>query len=625
MGFTSTLGILSVIQMIFLPGFIILHFFGFQYKNLLRILFFSMGLSLFFNYIVVFALVAAGLYNKYVIFSLYAIEIVLLIKILIPVFKQPVLALLYDYIPMFKKPAENKDSNVITLLIYLTLAFIFVWIYLFFVKNLGTIFNLWDDVHSWNKWAIEWTTHIPEKTWLYPQILPANWSLSYILTGTQLQFFPKLIQPLFSVMIFLVIFDIALLKRKAAYFIAVIISGIFLMNIYQGTLFLSSGHVDIATAFFALMAFYCLMIPWLEGNYDKKYITKTLILGAAFAAAAGVTKQAGLFLTVMYPYLAVMQMTYADKITGRVQFAIKDKLKFAIPAMLTMLSLALPWYILKMFTNPPGSDYQFVVALAEDMYAGAGYLQRIINTVINYPHIYIGLFLGLFSLNDRLTRIMYVSLALPYTIVWALFFSYDLRNNTMVIPMIAVCATIGAFNILKFFADKLKIKELSSGPDKFRQGILSKFKYYHVLVLFILMLAGINAVYHQKDSFMAYHNFLERNLGYPELNGFLYEYNSRVGFKGYILSDYSTLEVLPDLKQYYKRIGFRTSEDTTSESARIFFNYFNNSLADTANKYILLPYYAHKEIRKMAERKIETGEYELIFNEPNAKLIKIRD
>lgn len=622
MGFTSTLGFLSVLQMIFMPGFIILNLFGFRFKILLRTVFFSMGLSLLFNYILVFLLVSVGFYNRYLILGLAAVEIIWCLKLLAPILRKSLSALAKEYLSDFNFEYNNKSEILLSAFKALSIIFIIAWFYMFFVKNVGTIFNLWDDVHSWNKWAVEWITHIPKKTWLYPQMLPANWSLAYIMTGTELQFFPKMIQPLFSIMIFLVILDAANKRKKISYYAAIYVTGVFLATLYQGTLFLSSGHVDIATAFFALMSMYCLALPELDGVENKKDIYKYLILGAAFAAAAAVTKQAGLYLLIIYPVLAVIMMKRSNHSAGAEMFSKKSMLNFALPALIIMCAVALPWYILKLITNPPGSDAKFVVALAEGMYAGASYFERLINTIINYPHVYIGILLGFLGLKNRFSRTMLLSMAIPYTIIWALFFSYDLRNNTMVIPMIAFSGTIGFSELFSKLKNGWKVRPENENS---KNGTLYKIKFYHLALAGLLFVFAINVVYHKKDSFFDYHTYLEKNIGFPKLNAFLYDYQAREGFDGMILSNYSSLEVLPVLKKYYCRMEYTTTADTSTESARSFFKYFHNHLNNPENKYMLVPYNAHAEIKKLVDRKVKEGKYKMIFSEANAMLVKIRD
>jgi len=70
------LGILSVIQVTFLPGILILKAFKIQ-KGIINTLVYSLGLSLMANYIGGFILTALGLYTSLVIYIIFFLEIIL--------------------------------------------------------------------------------------------------------------------------------------------------------------------------------------------------------------------------------------------------------------------------------------------------------------------------------------------------------------------------------------------------------------------------------------------------------------------------------------------------------------------------------------------------------------------
>ena len=56
--------------------------------------------------------------------------------------------------------------------------------------NTGTVFSGWDTLFSWNAYAEKWASgRVPDIGGMYPQLVPANWSLSYLLQGKDAVYF----------------------------------------------------------------------------------------------------------------------------------------------------------------------------------------------------------------------------------------------------------------------------------------------------------------------------------------------------------------------------------------------------------------------------------------------------
>jgi len=89
------------------------------------------------------------------------------------------------------------------------------------IWNTGSVFESYDTIISWNKWAIDWANNsLPTSTWRYPQLLPANWSIIYVLMGTTtVQFFVKAMMPFFTLFILLMIIDLGFAKSNPGFFI----------------------------------------------------------------------------------------------------------------------------------------------------------------------------------------------------------------------------------------------------------------------------------------------------------------------------------------------------------------------------------------------------------------------
>ena len=72
------LGTLSLLQILFLPGFLVLSLLQMN-KGVLRTTIFTIGLSLLINYVLILSLVIFGLYQRDIFFLIIFLEVVLLV------------------------------------------------------------------------------------------------------------------------------------------------------------------------------------------------------------------------------------------------------------------------------------------------------------------------------------------------------------------------------------------------------------------------------------------------------------------------------------------------------------------------------------------------------------------
>jgi len=85
------LGICSVFQMIFLPGFLVLK--PLKIDGIIRFTIFSFALSLIINYCMVFLLTVLGLYTRAMVSIIFVIEMLVFIKMIYPLLNQPIITL----------------------------------------------------------------------------------------------------------------------------------------------------------------------------------------------------------------------------------------------------------------------------------------------------------------------------------------------------------------------------------------------------------------------------------------------------------------------------------------------------------------------------------------------------
>ena len=202
---------------------------------------FIFGTSLIINYIGVFFLTSIKLYTQATLISVFILEAILFFILLKKGFASVSTGIFSEYLANLKKILEKGISSInrqseepilfflkLFLTVFsITLALMGIWWALkLFFYNIGSIFNAWDAIASWNRWATEWAGNsFPVDSARYPQLIPANWSLSYVFIGNiDIQFFAKAITPLFTLFILLMLFDLGISTKKPGYFIGVFLT-----------------------------------------------------------------------------------------------------------------------------------------------------------------------------------------------------------------------------------------------------------------------------------------------------------------------------------------------------------------------------------------------------------------
>ena len=319
------------------------------------------------------------------------------------------------------------------------------------LSRLGGIFTEWDAVVSWNRWAVDWAgNHLPRLTYEYPQLLPTNWSLSYVfLQDTRIWFFAKAPMPLFCLVLVLAIFDLYRVTRNAGYLLGVNITYGLLTAVLDVN-FLGNGYADLPVAAPAFLAAYA----WLLARHAPDGLTawKYLLLGAVMAAGAALTKQAGLVIAVVYPVLCYLILPRGTADVPATDAVGTRFLRVAAAAVL-IVALVAPWYTYKHFDIRSGHDWSAVGSLVA--YAGPTPVERLAHAGQLLTHRLPGLALVslavavALALSDASQRWLVLLVAVPFPIAWALGFSYDLRNLTLAVPFWGVAAGVGIESICR--------------------------------------------------------------------------------------------------------------------------------------------------------------------------------
>ncbi len=530
-------GLLSIIQVIFLPGFLLLFFLN-MHKGVIRCILLSCALSLVINFYLVYLLTLLHVYNPYSVYMIVIIELAVLFLF------RNLHHQKYEWFPSneytLPKLSVADVLQKMTAIHFIIFTFVIVSIVFYlslFYYNASSSFVFRDAVISFNRWAVSWYHGLlPTKTWDYPQLLSANWSLTYQFISTDIvQLFANAITGLFPLFVMLALLDLGLRKKHLAYFIAIIFTG-YLFN--QSNMTLQDANYLIA--FFTTTSFYLLILA--KDRADLSEAKKLIYLGAVTSAGAALTKQSGILIAVLYPLFVYL-------------IVLKDKKIFrkTAPAIITccfiLLLLTLPWYAYK-YTQIALGKEQFAYSSMLTHVLYGTYFQRMMfafRYLINplYGKIFgwylVPLFLvfGVFA-NKTFRRIFFIFI-LPYFLIWLFCFSYDPRNLDTIFPLLAIVMGYGAVLLIsigeKLLWHNLKVSRAASD-----------------IIIVVLCLIFVIVYYNQKYNakyLMMQQTKQKMRLGYRDLNASLYGYFSKVNFKGSILTNLLYARYLPVLKNQF--------------------------------------------------------------------------
>ena len=622
------LGLLAFLQTVFIPGFIVIKYLGINLNadagikktNKIRQLVYTFGLSLLINYLLVFVFTALGIYKPLTLYVLLCIEGMLLVYYWTtgnkPQFDR------YINLDINRRVASLKQffaSHSLTYnFLFLVSVGVILWYVFLFFYFLGSVFQHWDPVTGWNRFALDWANNqFPVNTWHYPQLVPANWSISYVMVqNTGIQCFAKTIMPLFSIAVLLLFLDLALDKKKAVYLLGLTGYGILLAYIYDPS-YIVSGYVDIAVSFFAFLSFHVMYnLGKSHGNRRFMFIWLAVIL----ASGAAVTKQAGLFILAVIlvwgfrgvgdPGLfTVSQKSFFRRFISKIcvfckrlkQLNKKRIIGKVLLLLLTVIIITASWYIVKEVQIAEGLD-RSEIAMVQSVHHSDSYTERLagaFNQLATHRHpklkplVWAGVLLILLGLFHKKSRWVTLFIVIPYSLMWGFFFSYDTRNLALCIPFAAFSAAFGLAFLKRLF------KRWSKIPH-------GKIPLVPVIIAVLLLLILLNFTLLKNEKLIQYQTHLRTKIGIARLNDLLYRYHEKEGIKGKIITDYRYLEYLPGLSQFYlphnSRINLKFMEYLDTEQGKDI-------------HYFLMPmiFESEKAVYKEFQRKLQTNEYRMIF------------
>jgi hypothetical protein len=615
------IGLLSFFQVVFIPGYILIKYIdlGWGIDNAgvpkLRQLVYGFGFSLLINYLLVFYLTLTGLYTAIGFYIVLAIEAILLIYHWL--FRggqdrehwNKTLTINFNHIISRIKDYLGSHSFTHNLLMLMAIAVLFIHIFYFFYF-LVTVFMHWDPVVSWNRFALDWAgNRIPSQTWRYPQLVPANWSISYVLMGSsQVQAFAKSIMPLFSIGIMLLFADLGLRKKSAVYWLGLIVYGVLLGYLYNPSLIVS-GYVDIAVSFFAFLSFHVMFSRYHkeETGNPRRYFGH-IFLAVIFASASAITKQAGLFILMF-----ILVWVFGSLYRHREPIPIKKILAAVLLLIFIVLVVTASWYILKEIQIGSGLD-RSEVTMVQNVHKVDGYLERFgqgVQRILNYRPAKLKviptaiMFLVFLSLFHRRSWWVTLFIVLPFILLWGFFFSYDSRNLSFVLPFIAFSTAFGAALIKK-------------GVSNSKNWPTIRLPLIPLLLFLLALLIVFNFTIFKKDRIIQHQERQMLSMGEVELNKRLTNYCTNPGLKGKIATNYLYLKYLPRLKDYFIYKGGRIT--------MTYLDYLETDAGEEI-RYLLMPLIlkSEKEIMLRFRNEIESGRYRMIFKNRGYWFVDVRN
>tara|TARA_Y100000389_G_scaffold58883_1_gene54862 strand:+ start:7221 stop:8981 length:1761 start_codon:yes stop_codon:yes gene_type:complete len=497
------LGLISLLQIWFLPGFLFTHFFK-KLKFIDKVIL-AFPLSIILNYIIVFAFLLFNFYeNKYFLLLIF-FEILLLIKIL----KIQISAL-------FKKIPIKIKNKIELSLINIFLFFLFITFVFLSINSIGEITHPGDPLVMWDNWAKQFATNqLPKFTLDYPQAYPILMSITYVTMGNiDIEFFSRSVCLIYPLLVWLIFLRAMYILPKFKYEIklTLLFSVVLFLNQFRHTLYI--GFVDPILVFATVSLGYIFLI-------DKKYkfyANREIILIALIGCLPGLLKQTSLYLTILFP---LIYLIYGYK------FKNKINLKNIFFIILVISIVVLPWYVYKFYAFNSSEETFQAINLSVFNYSQSevrGILGqqisniflnifRALNLVFGKGYILI-LPLILFGLRKNfIAKISLFLIIVPYFVLWSNIFANDARNFSFLLPVVGLVVALGVSNLIFL-----------------KNQIFLSFKIKNIIniSLITLLIFSFTIILNKKrNKDVLYKKQFEKELvrtNYPNINILLYNY-----------------------------------------------------------------------------------------------------
>lgn len=440
---------------------------------------------------------------------------------------------------------KNEFSFVVPLILFLWVAWQF---YSGTEKRIPGVFDSWDAVVSWNRWAMEWYFGgMPTYTMGYPQILPTALAQLYILFGdVMIQPVVRLFLLMFALFPLLLFFDGSFRWRSSRF----LWGGLFWLASLTWLFpdMVDSGYADIPGACFVAISGYFLLL----GVAGAITTPSSLYLAAFSAAAAVLTKQpAGLAWLV---WLAVACRTWVVRPSMR---------NVILRAACLFCIISAPWYLYVAFQIFSENEVSNILYLVQGIHGDRGWIERLhhassgpfmeILSSTGHPWkiVFAMTILFAFACLDVLGRWLLGGIVVPFFLLWALLFSYDVRNLLPMLGVVCLLLGIGTAELINCLLQALKLKtSIASKWNGVNFGMSSTILVWIPLFGFLGFVGFVFGNDLRIDSVGRLQGELQYQMGSQVLNEKLLEYGQTPGFDGLVVTTYLPMIVIEQLNQY---------------------------------------------------------------------------
>jgi len=611
--------------MVFLPGFLLCRILRLD-RGAIRTCLSAFALSLILNHFGVVLLTSVSLYTRSVVLAIVLAEMGFLVWFVRKDLLNPITDLFKadrENLRLFRREWEVGASWAEKALLFVVFA-LSIWVVAyhsgFVLTTVGKSFSQWDALMSWNRWAIDWAANrTPYMTYRYPQLLPTNWSVVYVLAGSSdLWMFPRWLMPLFPLALLFGLVDLGLRTRGRAYWFALPAVG-WLMALLPSEL-RTDGYADAAIASLSFMPIY-LLISWApdirsDGNNAlNKRLPAVWLAGALMAVAASQTKQQGLVIAALYPvYLYWFFLTKTP--LGR-----RQKISQMIKSAALILVLAAPWYLYVESTIRAGWDYNVlpdIVTLGRGSRQGLEHLWHAVEvcrdaSFINSlwpsqrPGAICLVLLALGLLTRRGCQLAIVGVG--WFILWAVFLSYDIRNISLALPFAGLIIGHGAAAVSRLGSGR------ANNDERFFALRIDRVPLGAAALLLVAVVLYFSVAGPNKQTLLDRQTEQLKTApagGIAEIKQALHDSSIiPASPSSKILTNYFHLGFDPDLRPRYVYCSF-------NEAAEI-----DSRIRDTGAEFIcyydVLPSWSHLYF----DQQIERGRFTLIWRESSITLLKV--
>lgn len=420
-------GIISFIQAVFLPGYLVNLCLNKKNSHVINVFYVTSTIfviSIALNYVLVTVLTTFHAYTRTTMMIILGIELLTLVYL--KIFKKKSIQLnnsayLLELADLIK---TNKVKNIF---LFVSLVSLSIGLFFFSSKivfqSLNTFVD-WDTVCSWNRWANDfYFNRLPTFTFNYPQLLPSIISIPYVIIGSNVfQFFSFWICNSFYLISIVALVSVISEKN---FFIPLFLS----LGIFHFTFNIkgSVGYADFPVISLVIISLCCLL------NMRNDRDNKELHLFFAFISAlsAAVTKQAGVFWLIVFPIVVICAENYYSNKLKITKISTRLVLLFFLVALIVVL----PWYIYERYMIFIGQNHSEIFHVTQDIHQGASYLQRNILAFIKNPLYVFYPIMGLFGIWKGLQFKSMGLFGLIYFFTWSTFLSYDMRNCSVAVPL----------------------------------------------------------------------------------------------------------------------------------------------------------------------------------------------